>query len=110
MTAKYRGVGDKLHFTVSGADVVGGTTHTEADAFGVISADAAIGEQAVLNLFGEFEVVAESAETWAPGEFVYEASGTFSNVSGTNTLRGWVSEPKANGATVGSVILFPGLA
>jgi len=95
--AIYKGVGDQISYTPSGADVAAGDVIVVGDLVGVAKTDIADGVEGILDLVGEFEVLM-AAVTIVAGTKAYwdAANDVVTNVAGSLKQMGYFMEAKAD--------------
>jgi len=78
---------------------------------GIVSADAAIGEAAVINRSGVYSVTKEAGATWSVGDKLYLKDGTkiFNKTASGNVLFGFATKAAVSGDVVGEICLADAL-
>ena len=107
----YRSTGSTMIWTnATGSDVAGGDLVLVGTGVGVAVTDIADGASGAVNVAGEHEVAATTAETWTQGQVLYldDTTHKLSNVAG-DAVAGKATKAKAEDATTGLVSLTPGI-
>lgn len=95
--ATYKGVGDQILYTPSGADVAAGEVVVIEDLVAVAKTDIADGVQGVLELCGEFDVDMAAVTIVAGTKAYWDATNNVvTNVAGALKQMGYFMEAKAD--------------
>jgi predicted RecA/RadA family phage recombinase len=99
---------------IAAAAVASGGGVLAGKLFGVAFADAAIGQDLDIATVGEFTLAKSAGEAWAVGAAIYwdaaEGSATTDDASAANSRIGTATAAALSAATLGAVLLTPGLA
>lgn len=112
MAKNYLGPAMTTRVPDAGATIASGAGFLSGSTFGVASHDAVSGEELVIIIQGTFELAKTTGQAWTHGQVLYwdDTGKKITTTATSNYPVGKANAAAASGATVGEVILMPGLS